>query len=395
MMEGTSPLLEEALQEAARVLGDEGEPWRAAFAPGRLNLIGAHVDHSGGPVLPIGLPQGTLVLARPGQGKGFRFLSLREGLHVAESLPSRGGGQGWADYLFGVLHFLLEEEDLDFPQGLDLVVHGDLLVGAGLSSSASLTVAATMAALEVAGKRWSPERVALLAYRAEHDFKGVSCGIQDPFASALALPGKALFLHCREIRWEYVPFPSDEVEIALCDTGVPRSLAGSAFNDRVAECREAYRLLSERIPGKPSLADHDPVDVKEARSWMPEGPWRRAMHVTREARRVEKAAVLLAGDDLEGFGELLWESYESSREWYQSTIPELDALVEAARTVPGCLGARLSGGGFGGAIFALLRPRVFTGFKKTLERAYLDRFERKPEIRKVEVGGSWGGLGRF
>ncbi len=92
MMEGTSPLLEEALQEAARVLGDEGEPWRAAFAPGRLNLIGAHVDHSGGPVLPIGLPQGTLVLARPGQGKGFRFLSLREGLHLAESIPSRGAG---------------------------------------------------------------------------------------------------------------------------------------------------------------------------------------------------------------------------------------------------------------------------------------------------------------
>ena len=395
MMEGTSPLLDEARDRAAQVLGEEHGPWRAAFAPGRLNLIGAHVDHSGGPVLPIGLPQGTLVLVREGRGGKFRFFSLREGFREMDVLPARAGREGWADYLIGVLHFLREEEGVEFPQGLDLVVHGDLLVGAGLSSSASLTVAATMAALEVAGKSWAPERVAFLAYRAEHDFKGVSCGIQDPFASALAVPGKALFLHCREIRWEYVPFPSDEVEVALCDTGIPRSLAGSAFNDRVAECKEAHRLLSERIPGKPSLADHEPGEVEASRSWMPEGPWRRAMHVTREARRVEKAALLLARDDLEGFGELLWESYRSSREWYQSTIPELDTLVEAARTVPGCLGARLSGGGFGGAVFALLRPGVFAPFKETLERAFLKDFGRKPGIRRVETGGSWGGLGRF
>ncbi len=395
MMEGTSPLLDQARERADQVLGPSPEPWRAAFAPGRLNLIGAHVDHSGGPVLTIGLPQGTLVLAREGRGGGFRFFSLLEGLREVEILPRESGREGWADYIIGVLHFLEEEEGVSFPMGLDLVVHGDLLVGAGLSSSASLTVAATMAALEVAERRWAPERVALLAYRAEHDFKGVSCGVQDPFASALALPGKALFLHCREIRWEYVPFPSGEVEIALCDTGIPRSLAGSAFNDRVAECREAYRLLSERIPGKPSLADHEPRAVEAAREWMPEGPWRRAVHVTRESRRVEKAAVLLARDDLEGFGKLLWESYQSSRDWYQSTIPELDTLVEAARDVPGCLGARLSGGGFGGAVFALLRPGVFDSFKEVLEKAYLETHGRRPSIKKVETGGTWGGLGRF
>ncbi len=395
MMEGTSPLLEEAQAKASRVFKDEEGPWAVAFAPGRLNLIGAHVDHSGGPVLPIGLPQGTLVMARPGKDGKFRFLSLREGFRVVEELPGRGGKEGWADYLIGVLHFLREEEGVLFPGGLDMVIHGDLLVGAGLSSSASLTVASTLAALEVAGRRWAPERVALLAYRAEHDFKGVSCGIQDPFASALALPGKALFLHCREIRWEYVPFPAEEVEIALCDSGIPRSLAGSAFNERVAECREAYRLLSEKIPGKPSLADHEPGVVEKAREWMPEGPWRRAMHVTREARRVEKAAALLAADDLEGFGNLLWESYESSRDWYQSTIPELDLMVETARTVPGCLGARLSGGGFGGAIFALLRPGAFGEFKEILQRAYLDETGKKLWIRKVDPGGTWGGLGRL
>jgi len=395
MMEGTSPLLEEALTRAVQVLGESEEPWKFAFAPGRLNLIGAHVDHSGGPVLTIGLPQGTLALARQGREGRFRFFSLREGAVEMEELPREAGAGGWADYLVGVLHFLEEEEGVVFPRGLDLAVHGDLLVGAGLSSSASLTVAATLAALEVAGRTWAPERAALLAYRAEHDFKGVSCGVQDPFASALALPRKALFLHCREIRWEYVPFPADQVEIALCDTGIPRSLAGSAFNDRVAECREAYRLLSERFPGKPSLADHEPELVEASRSWMPEGPWRRAMHVTRESRRVEAAAELLARHDLEGFGSLLWESYESSRRWYQSTIPELDLLVDTARTVPGCLGARLSGGGFGGAVFALLRPGAFGGFKETLERAYLRGTGRKPGIRRVETGGNWGGVGRF
>ncbi len=384
-MEEKSLLLSALFEELERHgLGREG--WTGAFAPGRLCLIGAHVDHSGGHVITIALEKGTVVLSRKAESGPWKFLSATEGMIALPELPEEGGSAGWADYVIGVIKFLGREKGISFENPLEIAVHGDLPVGAGLSSSASLSVASVLSLACLAGFRLSAKEMADVAYKAEHDFKGVACGIQDQYSVSFAEYGYAFYLKCLDIQWEFIPFPSNEVEIALCDTGIPRSLAKSEFNARVSQCWEAYEFLCKRIGKRPSLASFEPGEIEDLKTIMPVPLWKRAMHVSTETRRVEQAALRLMDKDLTGFCRLLEQSYASSRDFYESTIPELDFLVSTALRHEACLGARISGGGFGGAIFAVLKPGSFDDFMEFISGKYLERFKRPSRVTKLLPG---------
>jgi galactokinase len=365
------------------------EPELVASAPGRVNLIGEHVDYNGGAVLPIAIERRTWVAA------GFRRDGSR-GTVRAVSTSEPGEGEGslvdatptgkWWDYVVGVAAPLLAAR-LDAgaagPPSLDVAVHGDLGTGAGLSSSAALEVATSYAVRAMLGASLAPLESAMDGWRAECGFVGVSCGIMDQFACALSREGEALHLDCSSATWDFVPFTDS---VLIFDTGVRRSLRDSAFNERRAECAEALRLLRERWPDLPSLAAATPEQVSAAA--LPPPLDRRALHVTRETRRVDEAAALLrAGRPLTR--ELLIASHLSLRELFKCSTAELDWVVERAFAEPGVRGARLTGAGWGGCAIAVGDRRSLEAVGEGLAEKYRTRFKLEP---KYMVSGAAAGV---
>jgi galactokinase len=351
------------------------EPDVIASAPGRVNLIGEHTDYNGGEVLPIAIARRTWVAA--GGHTGDRVPTLRA---VSATLPGMGtsalvaptrSGEWW-DYLTGVAAPLAASGE---PYtSLDVAVTSDVPAGAGLSSSAAIEVATALAVARVLGIPLSLEEAAMTAWRAETGFVGVACGIMDQFASALGRPGEALHLECDTARYDYAPFGDT---LLIFDTAIPRSLRTSHYNERRAECDEALRLLRERWPSLPSLAAAEPEQVLEAH--LPDPLDRRALHVSRETRRVRDAvAALRAGGHISR--ELLVGSHESLRDLYECSRPELDWVVERSITLPGVRGARLTGAGWGGCAIVVGEEAALREAGPLLAREYEARFALVPRL---------------
>jgi galactokinase len=351
------------------------EPEVIASAPGRVNLIGEHTDYNGGEVLPIAIARRTWVAA--GGRAGERSPTLRA---VSATLPGMGtsalvaptrSGEWW-DYLTGVAAPLAASGE---PHtSLDIAVTSDVPAGAGLSSSAAIEVATALAVAGVLGVPLSLEEAAMTAWRAETGFVGVACGIMDQYASALCRAGEALHLECDTARYDYAPFGDT---LLIFDTAIPRSLRTSHYNERRAECDEALRLLRERWPALPSLAAAEPEQVLEAR--LPDPLDRRALHVSRETRRVRDAvAALRAGGHISR--ELLVGSHESLRDLYECSRPELDWVVERSITLPGVRGARLTGAGWGGCAIVVGEEGALREAGPVLAREYEERFALVPRL---------------
>ncbi|PYP81749.1 MAG: galactokinase, partial [Gemmatimonadetes bacterium] len=321
------------------------EPEHVASAPGRVNLIGEHTDYNGGEVLPIAISRRTWVAAGrratdDGVSPVLRAVSVNQPAIGTTTLDAPRRSGEWWDYLTGVAAPLLAASGRS--DSIDVAVASDVPSGAGLSSSAALEVATALAVSSVLGQRLELQEAAMTAWRAETGFVGVACGIMDQFASALCRAGEALHLECDTARYDYAPFGD---ALLIFDTAIPRSLRMSHYNERRAECDEALRLLRERWPDLPSLAAAEPEQVLEAR--LPSPLDGRALHVSRETRRVRDAvAALRAGHRISR--ELLVGSHESLRDLYDCSRPELDWVVERAITLPGVRGARLTGAGWGG-----------------------------------------------
>lgn len=327
-------------------------PEAVSFAPGRVNLIGEHTDYNEGWVLPAALDLGTLVAARRRPDGRLRAVALRlaasDDVALAELRPP--SGPRWSRYIRGVAALLLEA-GCTFP-GADLLVDGDLPLEAGLSSSASLEVGVALALTALAGCSIERRALALLCRQAENEFAGVPCGVMDQMAVALGRAGHALLLDCRTLEIEPVPIPP-EARLLILDSGVPRSLAASAYRKRRAECEEAVRLLQAAYPQIKALRDVTLEMLTEVKN-IPETLHRRARHVVGENRRVLESVAALRAGNLEAFGRLMDASHESLRDDFEVSGLELDLLVESARRQPGVLGARLTGAGFGGCAIALV-----------------------------------------
>jgi len=340
------------------------QPTVIAEAPGRVNLIGEHTDYNEGFVLPMAIDRTVAVAAAPTDGNTVRVhsvdLDARDEWQT--DAPRRTGRREWRDYVRGVAWALLDA-GYGF-RGVDLVISGDVPQGAGLSSSAALEVAVTGALCAVAGIEIEPRRVGLLCQKAENQFVGVQCGIMDQFAAALGRAGQALLIDCRSLEVEYVPLP-DGVAIVVVDSGAPRQLQETAYNERRKECEEAAGLL-----GVLSLRDVAIEEIEAKRQELPDVLYRRVRHVITENGRVLSFVKALRPNDRATIGRLMCESHASLRDEFEVSTPDLDLLVEIAVRTEGVIGARLTGAGFGGCAVNLVRQDAVERFVSEVVEQY-------------------------
>lgn len=366
-----------------------GEPTFVVRAPGRANMLGAHVDYSEGWVLPGALDRSVWLAFRPLAG-GRGTASVIRALDVtgdgeasakvvldAERLPPpvpereidrHGGRASWLDLPRGVAWVLARSGHRVPP--IEAAFASDLPIGAGVSSSAAIEVAFLMAWETAAGIALDGVERARLGRRVENDYLGVGSGIMDQFASIHGKNNHLILLDCRDSSFEQVALPGD-VAVVIADSGVRRSLVDSGYNSRPEECRQAVAALRAFLPEIRTLRDVSEDDLERHATALPPTLRKRARHAVQECRRVLDGAAALRNGNLLRFGELMCESHASSRDLYEVSIPELDLLASAARSSPGCYGARLSGAGFGGCVIAL----VETGAAGEVEHRLRHDFE--------------------
>lgn len=364
-------------------------------APGRVNLLGEHVDYNEGVVLPIAIDRAVRIGAAPDKTGlvTLHALDLKDSVafHV-DALEEKKDIHGkplphWALYPAGVAWSLQQAGQR--VSGMKAVYTSDVPIGAGLSSSAAVEVAfaITWSALD----RWKTDPVTLAKWcqRAENAYVGVNCGLMDQFASACGVEGHALYFDTRSLQWMPLPLPPGTA-VVIADSGVRRSLAASAYNERRAACEEAVKILREYLPHIQSLRDISTVEFAAYSEFLPETTRKRAEHVVKEMARVEQAVICLKGGDAKLFGGLMYAGHKSLRDLYEVSCPELDILVEATRHIPGCYGARLTGAGFGGCTVNLVDEAQAQTFIERLQAEYQRQTGRLVSIYlcKASAGAS-------
>ncbi|TMJ10890.1 MAG: galactokinase [Bacillati bacterium ANGP1] len=359
------------------------QPDFVAGAPGRVNLIGEHTDYNDGLVLPAAIDRHVFIAARRNGSPRVRLAAAAfEGrVEFPCDDPGRPVLPAWARYPQGVAVKLLARGIS--VHGLDAAIAGDLPIGAGLSSSAALEVASALV-LEAAGDHALPARDrALVCHAAEAEFVGVPSGIMDQFASALCRRGHALFLDCRSLETHHIPLGAS-LAIAVCDTGTARSLAGSAYAQRRRECTDAVLALQKTGMKIASLRDVTADDLPRVER-LPEPLYRRVRHVVTENARVVETATLLESGQPAGLAEVLAASHRSLRDDYEVSSRELDAMVDAALASPGCIAARMTGAGFGGAVVALVQRAAADAFLAATAEGFQKRTGRAGRLFMTEA----------
>ncbi|MDP6739023.1 MAG: galactokinase [Planctomycetota bacterium] len=366
-----------------------GQAPRLFFSPGRVNLFGGHLDYNGGPVMPTAIDRGTFIAARSRSDRLLRMASAydRQVVEIDLDQLPRARVSKWVDYPLGVVLDLTTqqaESDSALPGGLDILYGGDLPIGSGLSSSASICVGTAV----MLDSLWSLglsnlDRVRA-ALRAERHFVGVQCGIMDPYAIGCARAGHLLWLDCKDESIEYLPIDGAQLSILVTNTGVQRALAASEFNRRVDQCAQAFDILRSASAEATCLRDI-PLEVLESeRGSMDPVLANRAEHVIHEVRRTFEAREFLLAGDPEGMGVCMTQTHESLRSLYEVSCSELDFLVEVAATCPGAFGARLTGAGFGGCTVTLVRRGDEDEVQASLEARFEAEFGRCPTVEVFE-----------
>lgn len=349
-------------------------------APGRVNLIGEHTDYNEGFVFPVAIDRWVVFAMRPRPDGLARIFSVlhQEMVEFSMQIPPERTGH-WSDYPKGVVR---EFQALGHVlRGFDAVLLGNVPMGAGLSSSAAVEMAVGKGLLELNGFAMPGPELALLGQRAENRFVGVNCGIMDQFISANAREGHALFLDCRDLSYEQVPLAGANLRIVICNSAVTRRLTASAYNERRAACEEGVKYLCAATH-KSFLALRDvTLDVLEAcRDELPEEIFRRCLHVVGENDRTQRAVTMLKKGDVAGFGQLMAASHVSLRDDYEVSGKELDVLVEIAQRVPGVLGARMTGAGFGGCTVNLVEEGAAGALTDAVKDQYVKETGLTPEV---------------
>lgn len=371
-----------------------GAPSFVARGPGRVNLIGEHTDYNEGFVLPCALPFDVLIAARPRADETVVLHSLNFDADASFPLDDiEQTGPRWAQYVKGVA-WAMQQEGLTL-RGLDMVIEGDVPVGSGLSSSAALEMAACTAFAHAGGLELDGPRKARIGKKVENEFIGVPSGIMDQFISAMGRAGHALFLDCRDLSHDHIPFDTEAAGLALvvADTAKRRALAESVYGDRVRECAEAVKILAQFLPGIQSLRDvtFDQFQVYQPK--LPDVIRRRARHVVTENARVLGSVDALRFGAIEGLGAMMNASHDSLRDDYEVTGEHLDAMVEESRKIPGVLGSRMTGAGFGGCTVTLLRAEALEQFLAEVPARYKERTGVDPALYPVAPADGAGIVG--
>jgi len=344
-------------------------------APGRVNIIGEHTDYNGGFVLPIAIARDTIVACRRNGANSIKIHSLdfdQTGEFDLDSIEKRND-LPWLNYAQGVAACLLEAAGS--LAGVDCVVQGNVPIGGGLSSSASVEVAFALAFCESSGVQLDKKSLALLCQKAENQFVGVNCGIMDQYVSLFAEREHAVLIDCKNLVHELVPVDNERAEFVVCNTGVKRELGASEYNKRRAHCEEAAKALGVRL-----LRDVTPEDFEARSGLLSDIVRKRARHVITEDVRTRKAVEALKNGDLDEVGRQMNASHESLRSDYEVSCRELDIMVEIARSIEGTYGARMTGAGFGGCTVNLVAKERVEEFTAAIEREYPKRTGIRPTV---------------
>ncbi|MGN8817068.1 galactokinase [Oribacterium sp. HCP28S3_H8] len=379
---------EEALSAFLEKFGDT-EGVRCYFAPGRVNLIGEHTDYNGGHVFPCALTIGTYAAVRKRADRNVRFYSvnlsksgvIERSLDAFQPLKE----DSWTAYPMGVM-WAFEKRGFQIPVGLDIVVNGNIPNGSGLSSSASLEVLTGYVLKEEFGFPVSLVELAKIGQDAENNYCGMNCGIMDQFASAMGKKDNAIFLDCATLDYEYAPVVLDGMKLVVTNTNKKHKLVGSAYNDRRRECEEAREILADAC-GIKTLGDLSNEEFEKYKDAIKDPVVRkRAKHAVYENNRAIRAVAELKAGHIEEFGRLMNASHVSLRDDFEVSCEELDILAEEAWKVPGVLGSRMTGGGFGGCTVSIVKDEAIPDFKQKVGDAYKKRVGYDCTFYVVSIG---------
>ena len=380
---------EKLLKKFEEIYGTS-EDAKVYFAPGRVNLIGEHTDYNGGHVLPCALTIGTYVVAKKRQDKKLRFYSM----NYQESGITEGAlgdlkyrrSNGWTNYPIGIL-WTYQKKGYRIHSGFDMLLYGDILSGAGLGTSASIGVALGLMIREMFEiDDITNEDIALFGQYAENEFHGINCGIMDQFASAMGKKDMAIFLDTSDLRYSYAPLNMKEYALVITNSHKARGAFDAKYNERRHECERALAQL-QSVAAIQSLGELTPECYEQIKEMIVEPVLvKRAAHAVYENQRTIDAIDALTAGDMARFGRLMIESHRSLRDNYEVTGRELDTLVEEALKVPGVLGSRMTGGGFGGCTVTLMKREAIEHFIIEVGKNYTEKTGYYAEFYNIEVG---------
>ena len=376
------------LENFEKVFG-KNDKVKAYFAPGRVNLIGEHTDYNGGHVFPCALTIGTYGAAVKRDDNKIRFYSVNQDKRgvVETSLDDLKPSDeaGWTNYPKGVV-WAFAKRGMNLDTGFDMVIYGNIPNGSGLSSSASLEVLTGFILRDLYGFDVSNQDIALIGQYSENNFNGCNCGIMDQFAAAMGKENNAIFLDTADLSFEYAPIALEGAKIIIANTNKKHKLTDSQYNARRSMCEEALSILQKKLDIK-GLGDLS-IEEFEANKGLLTDPdmQKKAKHAVYENQRTIEAVKVLKDGDIARFGELMRQSHESLRDDYDVTGVELDTLAEEAWKIPGVIGSRMTGGGFGGCTVSIVKDEAIENFKKTVGENYLKKIGYEATFYTVEIG---------
>ena len=370
---------------AERFAARYGGEARVFCAPGRVNLIGEHTDYNDGLVLPAAIDSYIWIAVGLREDEVLEVCSenLQQEAQISLNERNPRAKKKWSDYVQGVA-VMLHAAGIHL-RGANLLIHSGLPSGAGLSSSAALEVSSALALLAISGQSLEPLEIAKLCRRAENDFVGTRCGIMDQFAACLGRAGHALLLDCRSLEYRALPLPPN-LTMVICNTMVKHEHAGGGYNTRRAECEEGVRLLQRKLPGIKALRDVSLPELEAHQRDLPDSVYRRCRHVVTENTRVLSTVTALRDGDLTALGKNLAASHRSLRDDFEVSCHELDVMVELALRSDGVLGARMTGGGFGGCTINLVHTERVNAFCESVSTGYQQATGKIPDIYVSKAG---------